>query len=153
MQNRMGYQGDVDNTAFRRNVYPGARGMSTGTLSGANTPYTLGIFGSQVGPSNFGPGLENVDSAAPATAGPAPAVGSGFLSKPFSWWIAFAVALVALMWGAQRFGSEGEDFKTIRLSFYNILVIALAAILGISLFKILFTKIQVPGLSPLIAAV
>ena len=155
MQQRMPYTGDVDNTAFRRNVYGGARGMTTGNLAGADTPYTLGIFGTEIGSSNFGGGMRD-PSSAPAAVGSGaaePAPTGGFLSKPFSWWIAFAVALVVLMWGAQRFGSEGEDFKTIRLSFYNILVISLAAILGISLFKIAFTKINVPGLSPLIAAV
>lgn len=152
---RMPYRADVDNTAFRRNVYSGAAGMTTGNLGGADTPYTLGIFGTQTSAGNFG-GLRDPNTARSGQAGDgtdgAPAAG-GFLSKPFAWWIAFAVALFALMWGAQRWGSEGEDFKTIRLSMYNILVISLAAILGISLFKILFTKLTVPGLSDLIAAV
>lgn len=157
MQSRMPYTGDVDNTVFRRNVYGGAKGMSTGNLAGADTPYTLGIFGTRIGSSNFGGDMRDPNSAPSGTdaagAPPAGDQGGGFLTKPFSWWIAFAVALVVLMWGAQKFGSEGEDFKNIKLSFFNILVISLAAILGISLFKILFTKVQVPGLSPLIAAV
>lgn len=151
----MPYRSDVDNTTFRRNVYAGAAGMTTGGLAGADTPYTLGIFGTQVGASNFGASMED-PSSAPSGHGPAAAPtngGGGFLTKPFSWWIAFAIALVVLMWGAQKWGSQGEDFKNIKMSFFNILVISLASILGITLFKILFVRVRVPGLSDLIAAV
>ena len=92
------------------------------------------------------------------TGGPdvaAPKAGSGQLGGQPNILIAgvvFAALLFVLMFAAERVGSEGSDFKNVKVSFYNVLVIALAAIVGIPIFKFLFTKFQVPGLSQWVMA-
>ena len=142
---------DVNNTAFRRNAYPGAPGMTTGNLAGADTPYVMGIFKPYGGNT---PGMADPNSAQSGQPDQGAGTGGGgFLSKPFTWWFALVALLVALMWGAQRFGSEGADFKNIKLSLFNVLVISLASIIGITFFKILFSVVKVPGASDLVAAV
>lgn len=147
-----GTRADVNNTAFRRNTYAGAGGMTTGTLGTADSPYTLGIFGTSPGGNT--PDLQDPNSATSGQpAGTAAPASGGLLARPFTWWFALAGMLALLMWGAQRFGSEAADFKNIKLSLFNILVISLASIIGITFFKILFSVVRVPGASDLIAAV
>jgi hypothetical protein len=80
-------------------------------------------------------------------------LGNGVLGRPLSWWFLLAVLLVALMWTAQRFGNLGEDFKSVRLSVYNIVVITLAAMVGFGAFKVIFGRFQIPGLSDYVAAI
>jgi hypothetical protein len=129
------FASDVNNLVDERNVYGAQGGPTTGTRAGAFTPYTAGAPGSEVPASGGGGGM------------------NGFVGKPLSWWFLLAVLLVALMWSAQKFGSLGEDFKSVRLSVYNIVVITLAAMVGIGAFKVIFGKFQVPGLSEYIAAI
>jgi hypothetical protein len=74
----------------------------------------------------------------------------GATGSPVVWLAVLAIMLFALMFLAQRFGTEGATFARIKPSFYNVLVIALAAIIGINLFKFVFTKIKVPGLSTIV---
>lgn len=67
------------------------------------------------------------------------------LGRPVAWWFAFAVLLLGLMFLAKKTGAEG--FSNIKMSFYNILVIGLAAILGISLLKAISMLFPVKGLT------
>lgn len=125
------FSGDVNNEVGARNVYPSAGGATTGTRAGAFTPYTSGSPGSEVAPNASG----------------------GFIGKPLSWWFIIVALTVALMWTAQRYGSEAEQFKNVRLSVYNIVVISLAAMIGFGAFKVIFGKVRVPGLSDYVQAV
>ena len=63
-----------------------------------------------------------------------------------------AVLLFALMFIAKRFGSEASEFASVKLSFYNIIVISLAAVIGINFFKLVFTKVKIPGVSAVFLA-
>jgi hypothetical protein len=70
--------------------------------------------------------------------------GSG---NPLLAWGLLIVLLFALMFVAKRVGSEQSEFASIKMSFYNVLVISLAAVIGINFFKLIFTKFPVPGVS------
>jgi len=88
-------------------------------------------------------------SSAPSTAGDqvvAKAFMVGNQGSIVSAFLVILALLVLLMFSAKKLGGEGE-FSNIKMSFYNVLVISLAAIIGIPLFKALFTYIPVPGIS------
>jgi hypothetical protein len=129
---------DVNNQVDVRNVYGNARGGTVGTRAGAFTPYTAGAPGSEVPVGGNGGGA---------------IIGNGVFGKPLSWWFLLVVLLFGLMFTAQRFGTVGEDFKSIRMSVYNIVVITLAAMIGFGAFKVIFGRIRVPGLSDYVQAV
>lgn len=131
------FDSDVNNQVDVRNVYGNAGGSTTGTRSGAFTPYTAGQPGSEV-PVNGNGGNGN---------------GNGVLGKPLSWWFVLALLLVGIMWASQRFGSQGQNFSSVKLSIYNILVISLAAMVGFGALKVIFGKFKIPGLSEYIQAV
>src|SRR5882672_7420733 len=134
------FSSDVDNIVNARNVYPEVGGSTTGTRGSAMTrdaqspsrtaPYVRGAFDSGSAGANVPGG-----AGSPDTTG-----GNGI------------VVLVALMYGSQRFGSEGENFKNIKLSIYNIVVISLAAVIGFAGLKMIFSRFPVPGLSDVILA-
>jgi hypothetical protein len=104
-------------------------------------PYTAGAFSKSTGGPNI-----------PGGAGSGNGNGGGIVGHPVAWWVALIVLLVALMYGSQRFGSEGENFKNIKLSVYNIVVISLAAVIGFAGLKMIFSRFAVPGLSDVILA-
>lgn len=131
---------DSRNSVAAKNVYPKTPGATTATRASAGSPYS-------------GVGAQGSGDAAQALTDMPAAVSGGALGKPFSWWFVLVAMLVALMYAAQRFGSQSEEFRTIRLSVYNVLVIALSATIGIAFFKVVFSRWQVPGLTPLILAV
>ena len=147
---------DVNNQVDVRGVYPEAGGPTVGNRASALTPYTAGGYKDYMGANTLTEG-----GNAPSVIGPGPGPGmagggtggNGVVGRPLTWWLVLVVLLVALMWTAQRFGSEAEQFKSIRLSLYNILVISLAAMIGFGVFKAIFGRFQVPGLSDYVGAV
>jgi hypothetical protein len=141
---------DVDNVVNARNVYPEVSGVTTGTRGSAMTgdtasrgPYVAGRFSTSTAGANVPGGAGSPDSSGG---------GNGIVGHPVAWWVALIILLVALMWGSQRFGSEGENFKNIKLSIYNIVVISLAAVIGFAGLKMIFSRFTVPGLSDVILA-
>lgn len=70
----------------------------------------------------------------------------GGQANPLVGALVFLLLLVATMWVMHRLGREG-DFSNIKASAYNALVIGWTAILTIPVFKFLFTKIKLPGVS------
>jgi hypothetical protein len=147
------FASDVNNLVDVRNVYPEAGGSTIGTRATAFTPYTAGRPNGGGGPNisamvggGGGPNGPRVGLAGPI-------VGNGVMGRPLAWWFLLVVMLVALMWFAQRFGTVGEDFKNIRMSVYNVVVITLAAMIGFGAFKVIFGRFRIPGLSEYIEAV
>jgi hypothetical protein len=67
-------------------------------------------------------------------------------------WVALAAMLIGLMYFAQRYDGDGS-YSNLRLSAYNIFTISLAAVIGITLFKQLFTHFPVPGVSTVVLGV
>jgi hypothetical protein len=127
------------NFVAARNLYPTYAGMDSLGL-GATAP---------ISPPASGDGALSTKTLQ-ADVGNAAAVGAK--AHPVPWWVTLAVLLVALMYFAQRFDGEGS-YSNLRLSFYNIITITLASVIGITLFKVTFTKFPVPGLSTVILAV
>ena len=73
------------------------------------------------------------------------------MSKPIYGLAVLAGMVVLLGVVARRFGTV-EEFRDIRLSVYNILIISLAAIIGINFWKLVFTRIPVPHVTPVVLA-
>jgi hypothetical protein len=143
------FGGDVNNTANARNVYPEAAGASVGIRGSALTPYTSGSYKAASTLNSMAGGV----SADMATEDGTGVEAGGVHTRPLTWWFVLVILLVALMYTAQRFGSQGQQFHSVKLSIYNIFVVALAAVIGIGFFKMVFGRFRVPGLSPFIAAV
>lgn len=129
---------DVNNSTAVKNVYPTANGPTTGVRASAATPYAAALTSqtSQAGTDSDG---------AIVTKG-------AFLGQPFTWWGLLFAMLLGLMFVARKLGSD-DEFRNIRLSAYNVIVISLAAIVGIAFFKVVFSRFRVPGLSDVVAAV
>lgn len=147
---------DINNIVHVRNIYPEAGGPTVATRGSSLTPYVAGQFKyvPGMGGNTLVPGGAIAAPAAQADNSPAAnGNGGGLFGRPFTWWFVLVALLIALMWGAQRFGSEGEDFKNVRHSLYNVAIISLAAMIGFGLFKVIFGKLRVPGLSDYVAAV
>lgn len=124
---------DIDNRVSVRNVYPTAEAPTTGQRASATTPF-----------STEG-GMDEVQDAMGA---------SGVFGKPITWWAVLVVLLVALMWSAKRIGGGAAgEFGNIKLSIYNVFVIALAAAIGLGFFKVVFSRFNVPGLSTYMKAI
>lgn len=121
------------------NIYPKVGGASTGMRASSQSPF-----------SAQGDGIAS-DEAAMAVP-EARGVAGGFFGQPLTWWAVLVAMLFALMFVAKRVG-QASEFSNVRLSAYNVLVISLAAIIGIGFFKVLFARVNVPGLSTFIAAV
>jgi len=123
-----------------RNVYPTAPGSTLGTYA--------------TGPRGIVPTPSFAGSTPPATNSPAAPAASAS-GEPVRWWLVLVVMLVALMWTARHFGGE-EKFSNLRLTFYNIFVVTLTAIIGITLFKVAAASNAVrnnlPALSDVILA-
>lgn len=72
-------------------------------------------------------------------------------SNPLYGFVVLALMLVGLAFLARRVGTV-EEFRDIRLSVYNIIVISLAAIIGINFWKVLLTRFPVPHITPAVLA-
>ena len=73
------------------------------------------------------------------------------VSRPIYGFLVLAGMLVLLGFAARKYGTV-EEFRDVRLSVYNVLIISLAAIIGINFWKIVFTKFPVPHITPVILA-
>lgn len=145
------FGGDVNNTVNARGVYPEAAGATLGIRGSALTPYTSGSYKAATELNSLSGGsMSEGGGAADGTGIPE---GNGITSKPLTWWFVLLVLLVALMWTAQRFGSQGQQFHSVKLSIYNVFVVSMAAIIGIGFLKMATGRFKVPGLSPFIAAI
>jgi hypothetical protein len=129
----------LSNDVLTNDMYPSAIGMgSTGLM--ATNPTSR--FSSPTSASTTSQNASPVENAL--------AVGAG--GHAGVWWIALVGLLVGLMYFAQHYDGGEGNYSNLRLSAYNILTITLAAIIGINLFKITFTKFPVPGLSTVVMA-
>lgn len=126
------------NVVPANNVYPSFPGGGSLGLE-ATMPYPQAVTGTGSGQSN-----NNSNPVAIAAA-------VGETGQPITWWVALAAILVALMYFSTHY--DDGQYANLKASAYNIFTVTLAAIVGISLFKLLFTKFPVPGLSTIILSV
>ena len=125
--------GATDNPTAAASVYPSAGGSTVSVAASAGSDVTTApVSGGQ--------------NAAAAGAG------GGVLGQPLTWWVALIALFIGLRFVAAKSGNAAE-FGNIRANAYNILTITFAAIIGIVGLKLVFNKVQVPGLSTLVAAV
>ncbi len=127
---------NLSNQVKANNFYPSYPGSGS-----------LGLGATEMYPSTSQVG--NPGTAPNSAAQDAAAVGA--TGKPFTWWAALAAVLVSLMYFSTKY--DDGQYANLRASAYNIFTITLAAIVGISLFKLLFTKFPVPGLSSVVLSV
>lgn len=125
------------NTVNLRNMYPTAIGqtVSQSGTSANQSPSPAGVAANGQAASNAGAATP-VDVAA-SIGGQGSAIVGGLV---------FLGLLVGLMFFARRVG-EGEGFSNIKLSAFNVLVISLAALVGLPVWKYVFTRFPVPALS------
>jgi len=135
-------------TVSMRNLYPVMPGGTLGQQSTAPSPYS----GSVAPPGSKAPEQKGGNMQAdPITER---ALQISLAGKPLPFWLMFIGLIIALGWGAKQLpGVDASEFKGIKVSFYNILVISFAAMIGITFFKIIATRWPVPGLSAMILAV
>ena len=114
------------------NVYPWQN-------SGSST--SLGSRGSAM--STF-PGSPVKEDQAEAPGAAAPNMVGGAPSVLVAGLTFVALLVVVMFVGHQLDGHE--NFKNIKISFYNVIVIALAAVVGLPLVKFLFAKVPISAL-------
>jgi hypothetical protein len=135
-------------TAAMRNMYPAMSGGTLGQQASASSPYSQPAAprGSKAPEANGGgPPVDDITARA---------LQVSLAGKPLPFWLLFIGLIIALGFAAKKLpGVDAGNFKSIDVSFYNILVIAFAAMIGITFFKIVFTKWPVPGLSAFVLAV
>lgn len=138
----------VTNSVARRNIYGSAPGPTIGLLSTALTPYDTGnSMQSGNMTSDTGSGTAGVESVSETSR-----KAGGFFGQPVTWWLLLIVLLFAWKFVANKFG-EGEESRTVKVTVYNVILIALAAIIGIGFFKVVFNRWQIPGLTDFVNAV
>jgi hypothetical protein len=134
-----------------RNVYGGASGPSVGQIAGGLTPYSAQIGGvSQSAVLTDGDTVSASENVAAADI-----ASTSLFGRPVTWWLVLLVVVLGVMFVARKYsgGEGGATFAAIKPSFYNMFAITGNAVVGIVLLKLLFNKVQVPGLTPLINAV
>jgi len=139
---------NASNDVPARSVYGGMGGSTLGIRSTALSSQSLDRDSAGSASANLGATGGAVATGAATTA----VVGGPFLGRPFSWFFVLIALLIGLMYTAKRFGG-GEDFRNVKLSTYNIVVISMASIIGIGFFKALLGKYKIAGLSDFVLAV
>ena len=120
------------NTINQRNLYPAAMGVTVGQSAGANNQNISAMNGATPSTGDSGEVSQAVSIGGQAS----PVIGA----------LVFIALIVALKFVSQRVGSE-TGFSNIRVSPFNILIVSLAAVIGIPVWKYVFTKFPVPGVS------
>ena len=126
-----------------RNFYPSIGGGTLGVTASPGSPWDQS--GSQSGVVSAG------GDVATTNANTDNMTRAGFLGQPFTWWFVLVAALIGLKFVAERLG-QGEEFRSIRVSIHNVLIISLAAVIGIAFLKVVFNRWRVPGLTTLVNA-
>lgn len=120
------------NTVNQRNLYPAAMGVTVGQSAGANNQNVSNMNGVTPSAGDSGEVANAVSIGGQAS----PAIGA----------LVFIAMIVALSFISKRVGGE-TGFSNIRVSPFNILIVSLAAVIGIPVWKYAFTKLPIPGVS------
>lgn len=125
------------NTTNLRNLYPTALGNTIGQAGSAQNQ-----TGVPAGVSNAPSGVDAVQEQALSIGGQANPVIGG---------IVFIALIVGLGLLARKVGTI-DDFKNVRVTPYNVLIVSMAAIIGMPIWKWFFTRFPVPGVSTWVAS-
>lgn len=145
------------NTLPLGNIYPtanGGMGTSLGIRASASSAWhgapEFEALVSEGKEGSMGSRMRAVSNVDPAPNGN-PSTSVGGAPNLLVGGLVFLALLVVLMFTAHRLGEDGE-FKNIKASAYNALVIGLAAIVTIPVFKFLASKVPIPTLNAWVAA-
>lgn len=120
-----------------RDAYPGSSGTGVVQASSAGSPAAV------------------QQAAAAAAAGVASSAKGKVTGVPLTigstlfTWLAFLGLIVGFMLIGQRVGAS-EDFKSVRLTAFNGIVISMLAIVGIIFWKLVFSAVKIPYVSDLV---
>lgn len=130
------------NTVNLRNIYGTALGNTTGQVGTSANQTAMPVTGGM----NAGAVPTNQGDAAQSQA-----LTVGGQANPVIGAVVFLALIVGLGFLAKRIGSV-DDFKNIKVSPFNVLIISLAAIIGMPIWKWTFTRFPVPGVSTWVAS-
>lgn len=142
--------GANNNPVARRNVYATSPGPTIGGAASTLSPWDSTGFGGASGSAAVGAngGTASADDVSAAQA----AASRGFMGQPLTWFLLLLALLVSLRWVGGKLG-DADDFRNIRVTVHNVIIISLASIIGIGFFKVVFNFWKVPGLTTYINAV
>lgn len=127
------------NSLNMRNLYPTALGHTVGQAGTSNNQTSMPTQSATVsGGATASPEIEN-------------SLQIGGQANPVFGALVFIALIVLLSFAAKRFGSV-EEFRNIKASPYNVLIISMAAIIGMPVWKYVFTKFPLPGISTWVAS-
>lgn len=124
------------NTTNLRNIYPTALGNSIGQA---------GTAGNKTAVPTTSTAPTNVDTAT------SNALSIGGQANPVVGGLVFLALIVGLWFITKRFGTV-DEFKNLRVSPYNVLIVSMAGIIGMPIWKWFFTRFPVPGVSTWVAS-
>lgn len=131
--------GEGVNLLYLRSAYPTAAGA---TVAGTATQGTVPAEAQIAGQALASPAEQEISNA----------INIGNLGNPVVGLLVFGGMTVGIMY-AMRAAGEGAEFANIKASAGNILIISLVSIGGIPLWKMIATKIKIPGFSSWVLAV
>lgn len=121
------------NNVNLRNLYPAAMGRTVGQAGSANNQ---SLQSQANGATPTTQGEHEVNQSLSVGGQASPVVGA----------LVFVSLIVALGFLAKRVGSV-DEFRNIRVSPFNVLIISLACIIGVPVWKFALTKFPIPGVS------
>lgn len=129
------------NTINLRNAYPTAVGHTVGVAGSANNQTAA-----SQGAAPSSEMMSNADHPEVARS-----LSIGGQANPVLGGLVFLALIVGLSLLAKRVGTA-DDFRNIRVSPYNVLIVSMAAIIGMPVWKYIFTKFPIPGVSTWVAS-
>lgn len=142
--------GANNNPVSMRNIYPTASGPTIAGTAATLSPYDTSAAGGMSGSASIG--ADGSTTSADATAAASSASSKGFLGQPLTWFLVLFALLIGMRYVGGKLGDK-EDFKNIRVTVHNVLIISLASMIGIGFLKVVFNYWKVPGLTTYINAV
>lgn len=126
------------NTMNLRNLYPSAVGNTLGQTGSAANQTQSNVKMVSNAPNQ----VDTVESNA---------LSIGNQANPVIGGIVFIALIVGLGFLAKKVGTV-DEFKNLRVSPYNVLIISMAAIIGMPIWKWFFMRFPVPGVSTWVAS-
>lgn len=133
---------DVNNSVAARNVYGAAPGATISQIASAMTPDSLSGANFSEAPQSADVPMQGTESSGG---------GGGTMGSPVVWLVVIVLLLIGFRFLAQK-GGEGAQFANLKVTVWNVILITLVAVVGITFMKVVFAKIPVPGLTQLVHA-
>lgn len=97
--------------------------------------------------------LYNIPSATPDNDTPSDpktmSVSDPMTHQPVVWWVGLLAVFIGLIVVSRMTGAE-EQYRHLRVSIWNLVLLTIGFVVVINALKVLFTKYHIPGLSKLV---